>query len=35
MYRLDVLNKIRKEQEAVAQGKAITSEELKQEIDSW
>jgi len=35
MYRLYVLDKIRKGQEAVAQGKAITSEELKQEIDSW
>ncbi len=35
MYRLYVLDKIRKGQEAVEQGKTITSEELKQEIDSW
>ena len=35
MYRLHVLNKIRKGQEAVEQGKTITSEELQREIDSW
>ena len=35
MYRLYVLDKIRKGQEAVEQGKVITSEELKREIDSW
>ena len=35
MYRLYVLDKIRKGQEAVEQGRTITSEELKQEIDSW
>ncbi len=35
MYRLYVLDKIRKGQEAVKQGKTITSEELKREIDSW
>lgn len=35
MYRLYVLDKIRKGQEAVLQGKTITSEELKREIDSW
>ena len=35
MYRLYVLNNIRKGREAVEQGKTLTSEELKQEIDSW
>ena len=35
MYRPYVLDKIRKGQEAVEQGRTITSEELKQEIDSW
>lgn len=35
MYRLYVLDKIRKGQEAVAQGKTITSDKLKREIDSW
>jgi len=35
MYRLYMLDKIRKGQEAVKQGKTITSEELKREIDSW
>jgi predicted transcriptional regulator len=35
MYRLYVLDKIRKGQEAVEQGQIITSEELKREIDSW
>lgn len=35
MYRLYVLDKIRKGQEAVEQGKTLTSEELRQEIDSW
>ena len=35
MYRLYVLDKIRRGQEAVEQGKTITSEELKREIDSW
>jgi len=35
MYRLYVLDKIRKGQEAVEQGKTITSEELEREIDSW
>ena len=35
MYRLYVLDKIRKGQEAVEQSKTITSEELKREIDSW
>ncbi len=35
MYRLYVLDKIRKGQEATKQGKTITSEELKLEIHSW
>ncbi len=35
MYRLYVLDKIRKGQEAADQGKTITSEELKREIDAW
>ncbi len=35
MYRLYVLDKIRKGQKAVKEGKTITSEELKREIDSW
>lgn len=35
MYRLYVLDKIRKGQEAIEQGQTLTSEELKREIDSW
>jgi hypothetical protein len=35
MYRLYVLDKIRKGQEAVEQDRTVTSEELKREIDSW
>lgn len=35
MYRLYVLDKIRKGQLAVELGDTITSEELKAEIDSW
>jgi predicted transcriptional regulator len=35
MYRLYVLDKIRKGQEAVEQGRTLTSEELQREIDSW
>ena len=35
MYRLYVLDKIRKGQEAVEQDRTVTSEGLKQEIDSW
>ena len=35
MYRLYVLDKIRKGQEAVEQGKTLTSDELKREIDAW
>jgi hypothetical protein len=35
MYRLYVLDKIRKGQEAVEQNKTLTSEQLKREIDAW
>ncbi len=35
MYRLYVLDKIRKGQEAVEQGQTLTSEELRRDIDSW
>ncbi len=35
MYHLYVLDKVRKGQEAVEQGKTLTSEELQREIDSW
>jgi predicted transcriptional regulator len=35
MYRLYVLDKIRKGREAGEQGRAVTSEELKREIDTW
>ena len=35
MYRLYVLDKVRKDQEAVAQGATLTSEELQRDIDSW
>lgn len=35
MYRLYVLDKIRKGQEAVEQGQTVSTEELKREIDSW
>jgi hypothetical protein len=35
MYRLYVLDKVRKGQEAADQGKTINSAELKREIDTW
>ncbi|PKM45195.1 MAG: hypothetical protein CVV05_07440 [Gammaproteobacteria bacterium HGW-Gammaproteobacteria-1] len=35
MYRLYVLDKIRKGQEAVEQGRTTSSEALKREIESW
>jgi len=35
MYRLHVLDKIRKGQKAVEQGRTITSDDLKRQIDSW
>lgn len=35
MYRLYLLDKVRKGQEAVEQGETLTSEELQRDIDSW
>ena len=35
MYRLYVLDKVRKGQQAVEQGETLTSEELQRDIDSW
>jgi predicted transcriptional regulator len=35
MYRLYVLDKIRKGREAVEQGRTLTHEELKREIEQW
>ncbi len=35
MYRLYVLDKIRKGQQAVEQGKTTTNEDLKREIETW
>ena len=35
MYRLYVLDKTRKGQKADEQGRTVSSEELKREIDSW
>lgn len=35
MYRLYVLDKIRKGQAAAEQGDSVTSEELKRDIDAW
>lgn len=35
MYRLYVLDKVRKGQEAVENGQTLTSEELQREIDRW
>jgi len=35
MYRLYVLDKIRKGRDGVEQGKTITSEKLKREIYLW
>ena len=35
MYRLYVLDKIRKGQEAIEQERTLTSEELRREIDTW
>lgn len=35
MYRIYVLDKIRKGQQAVTEGKTITSEELEKEIETW
>jgi predicted transcriptional regulator len=35
MYRLYVLDKIRKGQEAADQGRITRSEDLKRDIDTW
>jgi hypothetical protein len=35
MYRLYVIDKVRKGQEAAEKGKTITAEELEKEINSW
>ncbi|PHS27465.1 MAG: hypothetical protein COA83_00165 [Methylophaga sp.] len=35
MYRLYVIDKIRKGQDAIRQGRTIDSETLKREIESW
>jgi hypothetical protein len=35
MYRLYVLDKVRKGQEAVEQGQTLNSEALQHEIDTW
>ena len=35
MYRLYVLDKVRKGQEAIEKGETLTSEELQRDIDSW
>jgi isopentenyl phosphate kinase len=35
MYRLYVIDKVRKGREAVLQGDVVTAEELKREMESW
>ncbi|MCK4487061.1 MAG: hypothetical protein KAU38_09905 [Desulfobacterales bacterium] len=35
MYRLYVIDKVRKGREAVQQGDTISTEELQREIESW
>ena len=35
MYRIYVIDKIRKGEEAIKQGKVISIEDLKQEMKSW
>lgn len=35
MYRLYVLDKIRKAREAVAEGRTLTSKQLERDIDAW
>jgi len=35
MYRLYVIDKVRKGREAVQSGEVITIEDLKKEIESW
>ena len=35
MYRLYVIDKVRKGREAVERGETISAEDLRQEIESW
>ena len=35
MYRLYVIDKVRKGREAVLQGDVVSAEELRREIESW
>jgi hypothetical protein len=35
MYRLYLIDKLRKSREAIAQGKVISQDDLKREIDQW
>jgi hypothetical protein len=35
MYRLYVLNKLRKSREAIARGEVISHEDLKREVEQW
>lgn len=35
MYRLYVVDKLRKSREAIEQGKVISHDDLKREIDQW
>jgi hypothetical protein len=35
MYRLYVIDKVRKGREAIQQGKIISADELREEIKSW
>jgi len=35
MYRLYVIDKVRKGREAIQQGKVITAEELREDLQSW
>ncbi len=35
MYRLYVLDKVRKGQEAIERGDTLSSEQLQSDIDSW
>ena len=35
MYRLYVIDKLRKSREAIAQGQVISHDDLRREIDQW
>ena len=35
MYRLYIIDKIRKDQQAIEQNQVLRSDELKQEIETW